>query len=149
MAVFIEINGIKAYTLLDTGSTTLSITHDFARVANLSFHQLENPVTLQLGTVGSRSVINFGVKANLKLGPIYESDIYLDVVNIYRYNVIIGIPFMRKYGLVLDFNKNTLHVDGQEIKTLSVGQEDLIIVKKRARKMSAGLQSSSPGRSNN
>jgi predicted aspartyl protease len=53
MAALVKVNGIEAYALLDTGSTTMSITHDFAHVAKLSMIQLENPVPLQLGTIGS------------------------------------------------------------------------------------------------
>ena len=30
MAALVKVNGLEAYTLLDSGSTTMSITHDFA-----------------------------------------------------------------------------------------------------------------------
>ena len=56
--------------------------HDFAHVAKLNIKQLDNPIALQLGTVGSQSVINFSLTASLKLGPIRDNDAYLDVVNI-------------------------------------------------------------------
>ena len=82
MAALVKVNGLEAYALLDSGSTTMSITNDFARVAKLSVLQLENPVTLQLGTIGSRSMINYGTKAQIELGPIKEDDAYLDIVNI-------------------------------------------------------------------
>jgi hypothetical protein len=132
MAALVRVNGLEAYTLLDSGSTTVSITHDFARVAKLSIMQLDNPVPLQLGTVGSRSMINFGTKARLEVGSVVENDAYLDVVNIDRYDMIIGIPFMRKHGLVLDFAKDVLSHRGQSIPTLTSGQEDLMLAKKRA-----------------
>jgi hypothetical protein len=82
MAALVKVNGLEAYALLDSGSTTVSITHDFARVAKLSVLQLVNPVLLQLGTVGSRSMINFGTKARLEVGSAIEDDAYLDVVNL-------------------------------------------------------------------
>ena len=44
--------------------------------------ELDNPVPLQLGTVGSHSMINFGAKTCLELGPMCEDDAYLDIVNI-------------------------------------------------------------------
>ncbi|KAI0281506.1 hypothetical protein BC826DRAFT_875195, partial [Russula brevipes] len=72
MAVHVKVNGLDAYTLLDTGCTTVSITPDFARVAKLRVMQLENPVKLQLGTVGSRSVINFGAVSRIELGSIND-----------------------------------------------------------------------------
>ena len=103
MAALVKVNGLEAYVLLDSGSTTMSITHDFARVAKLKVTQLENPVPLQLGMIGSRSMINFGTRAHLELSTITENDAYLDVVNIDRYDMIIGTPFMHKHRLVLDF----------------------------------------------
>ena len=132
MAALVKVNGLEAYALLDTGSTTVSITHDFARVAKLQVMQLQNPVLLQLGTVGSRSMINFGAKARLELGPARENDAYMDVVNIDRYDMIVGTPFMRRHGLALDFEKDALTIRGVVIPTLSSGQEDLMLAKKRA-----------------
>ena len=111
----------------------VSITHDFARVAKLRVTQLENPVTLQLGTVGSRSMINFGAIARLELGTIKDDNAYMDVVNIDRYDMIIGIPFMCKHSFVLDFDKDRLLVRGQVLQPLTVGQEDLLMAKRRPR----------------
>lgn len=82
MAALVKVNGLEAYALLDTGSTTISVTHDFARVAKLKVMQLDNPVLLQLGMVGSHSMINFGAWTQLELGPACDDDAYMDVVNI-------------------------------------------------------------------
>jgi hypothetical protein len=130
MAALVKVNELEAYALFDSGSTTVSITHDFARVAKLNVRQLENPVALQLRTVGSRSMINYGAMTDIKLGLIHEKDTYVDVVNINRYDMIIGMPFMRKHGIVLDFSKDTLSVQSQLIQTLSSGQEDLMLAKR-------------------
>ena len=132
MAALVKVNGLEAYTLLDSGSTNVSVTHDFARVANLKVMQLENPVTLQLGTVGSRSIINFGTRTRVELGPVREDNAYMDVVNIDRYDMIIGTPFMRRHGLLLDFGTDTLRQQDTVIPTLTLGQEDLMLTKKRA-----------------
>jgi len=132
MAALVKVNGLEAYALLDTGSTTVLVTHNFAQVAKLKVMQLENPVPLQLRTVGSRSMINFGVRTQLELGPARGDDTYLDVVNIDRYDMIISTPFMRKHGLVLDFEKDALTMRGEVIPTLTAGQEDLMLAKKRA-----------------
>jgi len=53
MAALVKVNGLEAYALLDSGSMTVSIMHNFAHMAKLKVMQLENPVPLQLGTVGS------------------------------------------------------------------------------------------------
>ena len=129
MAALVKINSLEAYALLDSRSTTMSITHDFTRVAKLKVMQLENPVPLQLGTVGSRSMINFGTQAHLELGTIIENDAYLDIVNIDQYNMIISTPFMCKHGLVLDFKQNVLSIQDNIIDTLTTGQEDLMLAK--------------------
>jgi hypothetical protein len=132
MAALVRVNNIEAYALLDSGSTTVSITQDFTQVAKLRVQELANPVPLQLGTVGSCSMINFGAKAHLQVGPINDNDVYLDIINIDRYDMIIGTPFMHKHGLVLDFGMNTLSTWGTLIPTLTEGQEDLVLVKRRA-----------------
>jgi hypothetical protein len=111
------------------GSMTTLVTHDFVQVANLKVVQLENPVTLQLRMVGSHSMINFGARTYLELGPVREDNAYLDIINIDQYNMIISTPFMRKHGLVLDFNTNSLRIWGEIVPTLTTGQEDLMLKK--------------------
>ena len=76
-------------------------------------------------------MINFGARTRIEIGPIKESDVYVDVVNLDRYDMIIGTPFMRKHRLVLDFGKDALIVHGQTVQTLTSGQEDLLLAKKR------------------
>ena len=129
MAALVKVNGLEAYTLIDTGSMTASVTHDFAQVVNLKVVQLENPVTLQLEMVGSHSMINFSARTHLELGPVREDDAYLDIINIDQYDMIIGTPFMRKHGLVLNFNMNSLRIQGEIVPTLTTGQKDLMLKK--------------------
>ena len=128
MAALVKVNGLEAYALLDSGSTTISITNDFARVAKLNILQLENTVTLQLGTIGSWSIINYGTKAQIELGPIKENNAYLDIVNIDWYDMIIGTPFMRKHNFVLNFGHNTFSMCGQVICPMTSGQKDLMLI---------------------
>jgi predicted aspartyl protease len=121
MAALVKVNGLKAYALLDTGSTTVSITHDFTRVAQLHIQQLDNPVTLQLGTVGSHSMINYRATTHIEFGSITEDNAYINVVNIDRYNMIIGTPFMHKHHFILDFDSDTLSAEGHTIPTMTSG----------------------------
>ncbi|KAI0057642.1 hypothetical protein BV25DRAFT_1769138, partial [Artomyces pyxidatus] len=122
LSAYVEVNGLKAYTLFDSGSTTVSITPDFARVSKIPLIQLENPVVLQLGCVGSRSKINFGANVNLKFGPV-DAPTYVDIVNIDRYDMIIGTPFLRKHGVNLDFEHQVVRIRGAPIPVLSEGEE--------------------------
>ena len=112
LAAYVEINGTKAYTLFDLGSTTDAISPDFTRVANLPILELENPVTLQLGCSGSRSKINYGSEVNVKFASI-TSDIYLDVANLDKYDCILGTPFMRRHGMILDFETQEIVIRGK------------------------------------
>ncbi|KZV69393.1 hypothetical protein PENSPDRAFT_545405, partial [Peniophora sp. CONT] len=96
------INGIKAYMLLDTGSTTLSVTPEFARIAELKVFALKEQITLYLGCVGSRSKINFGAYGDLQYDAIETPDEYFDIINVDRYDGIVGITWMRRHGLILD-----------------------------------------------
>ncbi|KAG6870203.1 hypothetical protein C0992_000757, partial [Termitomyces sp. T32_za158] len=66
---------------------------------------------LQLGTVGSRAVVQFGVEVKVKTSgqPTKE---YVDIANFDRYDMIIGTPFMRKNKVLLDFVNNKVIVNG-------------------------------------
>ncbi|KAG6804963.1 hypothetical protein H0H92_001404, partial [Tricholoma furcatifolium] len=60
LATWETFNGMKAWTLWDSGSTTSGLTPAYAHVAKIRVSQLEKPITLQLGTIGSRSIVNYG-----------------------------------------------------------------------------------------
>jgi len=51
--------------------------------------------------------------------------------------MIIGTPFMHKHGLVLDFDKDIVSMQGEVVPTLMSGQEDLMLAKKRASRVCA------------
>ncbi|KZV64353.1 hypothetical protein PENSPDRAFT_553979, partial [Peniophora sp. CONT] len=103
LAQYVEFNGVRAYALFDSGSTTTSVTPDFARVAGMRTFELERPVTLYLGCVGSKSKINFGAFGQMTFGAISADPLAMHVVNTDRYDCVIGADTMRKYGMLLDF----------------------------------------------
>ena len=112
ITMLIDIGGVKAYTMLNSGSTSDSLSPDFTRVAGLKVHTLAKPLNVQLGTVGSRSKINYGTSTRLKVGPVNE-DYYFDVFNIDRYDCILGTPSIRKFGVLLDLANNSIIIDGK------------------------------------
>ncbi|KAF8126104.1 hypothetical protein K438DRAFT_1454354, partial [Mycena galopus ATCC 62051] len=93
-----------------------------ARVVNLTVFPIETAITLQLGTAGSRSMINYGTKARVAYGSI-ASDEYMDIVNLDRFDMIIGTIFMRKHKVALDFESNTIKIGGKIAPTLSAMEE--------------------------
>ncbi|KAJ7217814.1 hypothetical protein GGX14DRAFT_337882, partial [Mycena pura] len=100
------------------GCTTEACSPDFARIAGIMVFPIEADVTLQLGTAGSRAKINHGMRAVIKYDDI-KSDEYFDIVNLDRFDVIIGTKFMRKHRISLDFGENTIRVCGAPAATLT------------------------------
>ncbi|KAF8232395.1 hypothetical protein L208DRAFT_1272511, partial [Tricholoma matsutake] len=115
-----RLHELEAFVLLDSGCTSDSISPEFTMSANLKAHELEEPVPLQLGTVGSHSKINFGLFTNFEIGEIKNTH-YFDVVNIDRYDAILGTVFMRKHGIVLDFECDKVCVKGKHLDTIIEG----------------------------
>src|ERR1700677_1100269 len=81
LAAEIKINGVKALVLFDSGSTTDSITPEFAFVTKAKQIKLEEQVILQLSCVGSRSKISYRTMIPVNLCSITD-DVYFDLVNI-------------------------------------------------------------------
>ncbi|KAF8240538.1 hypothetical protein L208DRAFT_1232345 [Tricholoma matsutake] len=105
-----KLHELEAFVLLDSGCTSDLIFPEFAISVNLKAHELEEPVPLQLGTVGSHWKINFGLFTDFEIGEIKNTH-YFDVVNIDIYDAILGTVFMRKHSIVLDFECDKVHVD--------------------------------------
>jgi hypothetical protein len=99
ISVLLDVGGIKANVLLDTGCTTDAVSPDFARVAGLKPLELTQQVGLSLAVKGSSSKLNYGTWAEVNLGPIRNANTYLDIINIDRYDVILGTPFLWKHGV--------------------------------------------------
>ena len=127
LATYVEINGMEAFTLFDSGSSTDAMSPDFAQVSDTRIHTLDKPVPLQLGTVGSRASINYGVRTPVEFGDKKEDKYYLDVVNIDRYDAILGAPFMRKFGIRLDFESNSIIVGDTTIRALLPEEEATLL----------------------
>ncbi|KAG6894740.1 hypothetical protein C0992_004907 [Termitomyces sp. T32_za158] len=111
LVTYVEVNGHLAWTLWDSGSTTLGITPQFAHVNAIHVHELTEPLMLQLRAVGSRAIVQFGAEVKVKtLGqPTKE---YVDIANFDRYDMIIGTPFMHKNKVALNFVNNKVIVNG-------------------------------------
>ena len=63
---------------------------------------LEKPIALQLAYIGSQSMINYRTHATIKIGHKVVEE-YFDIANVEHYDAILGTPFLRKMGIVLDF----------------------------------------------
>ncbi|KAJ7022537.1 hypothetical protein C8F04DRAFT_971447, partial [Mycena alexandri] len=116
--------------LFDSGSNTDSITPEYAHATSLPRIKLEEQITLQLGCVGSRSKISYGTRAPIDFGGL-KGHLYLDQVNLDRYDGIIGTPMMNRHGLVLDFGKREVRFpNGHVIKALSALEEASVLTQR-------------------
>lgn len=79
---------------------------------------------LQLGTIGSRSTVNYGTESWVK-APGIDTTAYLDVANFDRYDMIIGTPFMRQNKVWLDFESNRVIINGMATPATLVDVRDI------------------------
>ena len=63
---------------------------------------LEKPIALQLACISSCSMINYGTHMTIKIGRKVVKE-YFDIANVEHYNALLGTPFLRKMGIILDF----------------------------------------------
>jgi hypothetical protein len=124
MTALVLINGAPAWTMFDTGSTADCIAPEFARVNKCKTFDLESPVPLQLGTKGSKSTITYGTNVEISPSDSLRTVEYMDIINIDRYDAILGTPFMSKHGVVLNLRERTISfAEGSKIKALSSEEE--------------------------
>ncbi|KAH8113699.1 hypothetical protein DFH11DRAFT_1460563, partial [Phellopilus nigrolimitatus] len=110
ITAFVNINGVKAYTLFDSGSNTDAISPEFAHLAKVQHFNLEQPMALQLGVKGSRARINYGVRSTLSIGSQTFPNCYLDVANIDKYDLILGTPFMAENEVQLNIRERDIRI---------------------------------------
>ena len=114
LAGYWEINGVKAHCLLDSGSEGVLLSPEFTQATGIKMFALEKPIALQLACIGSRSIINYGTHATIKIGHKVVEE-YFDIANVEHYNAILGTPFLRKMGIALDFRSSGMARIGNEV----------------------------------
>ena len=102
LAGYWEIDGVKAHCLLDSGSEGELLSLEFMWATGIKTFALEQPIALQSACIGSQSMVNYGTHATIKIGHKVVKE-YFDIANVEHYDTILGIPFLRKMGIVLDF----------------------------------------------
>ena len=114
LAGYWEINGVKAHCLLDSRSEGVLLSLEFMQAMGIKTFALEKPIALQLACISSRSIINYGTHTAIKLGHKVVEE-YFDIMNIEHYDAILGTPFLRKMGIVLDFRSPGMAQIGNEV----------------------------------
>jgi len=88
----------------------------------MKIHSLDEPMGIQLWCKGSKSKIIFGTSGPVRYSSIVGTH-YFDVVNIDRFDAIIGMGFMCKLGIMLEPEHDSILVSGVPTPTLSEGEE--------------------------
>ncbi|KAG6858806.1 hypothetical protein C0995_013797 [Termitomyces sp. Mi166 len=120
LVIYVEVNGHPVWTLWDSGSTTTGITPQFAHVNAICVHELSEHLMLQLSTVGSCAMVQFGTEVEIRASG-HPTKEYVDIANFNRYDMIIGMPYMYKNNVVLDFVKNKVVINGTPLKAKRIG----------------------------
>ena len=60
-------------------------------------------------------MINYGTRATIKIGCKVVEE-YFNIANVEHYNAILGTPFLRKMGIVLDFRSPGMAQIGNEVR---------------------------------
>jgi len=115
----IEINGTNAFFLFDSGAETDTLLPDFVWVCQIPLLELSNPLILQMGTKGSQSCIYYGTNVDLNvLG--HTTSHYFNIINVKKYDAILGAPWLNTFRALLDFGKHEVHVNGGRLTTFDV-----------------------------
>ena len=101
-SIYMNVGGALAHCLIDCGSEGVMVAADYARALRLPLKRLVKPVTLQLACQGSKSMINHGITTSVEIDG-KTIDEYFDVANVDYYDVILGVPFLRRHKVKLDF----------------------------------------------
>ena len=119
----ILINGHKAKTLFDSGSTADLISASFVDAHKIPHFKLEQPSPLQLAISGSRGKINRACHVKVSHGSCKEQQRYFDILNLDRYDVILGTSYQKDFGVMLDIATKQIvykKVPQQKIPSMSI-----------------------------
>src|SRR5712692_1287580 len=97
LATEVEIDGVKAFTLFDSGSTTDSITPEFSYVSKVKQFTLEEQVVLQLRCASSWLKISYGTEVPVNFGG-FTGPTYFNIVNLDKYDCILSTIHAYAWG---------------------------------------------------
>ncbi len=122
LTALVKVNGIEAYTCWDSGSELDAISPDFTRATGVEPAAKESALRIRLGTKGSSATTSYEVSPTLDFGNTkFTHD--LDVVNLDRWDLLLGSPFCNKHGVVLNYNDRTIRFGDTVINALSREEE--------------------------
>jgi hypothetical protein len=122
LTALVKVNGIEAYTCWDSGSELDAISPDFTRATGVEPTAKQAALRIRLGTKGSSATTSYEVSPTLDFGNTkFTHD--LDVVNLDRWDLLLGSPFCNKHGVVLNYDDRTIRFGSTVIRALSREEE--------------------------
>jgi len=103
LPALIKVNSVEAYTCWDSGSELDAISPDFTRATGIKPTAKELALRIRLGTKGSSASTSYGVTPTLDFGNT-KLEHPLDMVNLDRWDLLLGSPFCNQHSVVLDYN---------------------------------------------
>ena len=117
LTTIVKINGVDAYTCWDTGSQLDCVSPDFIRASSIPPQSRATPLKIHLGTKGSSSATSYEVSPLLEVGNLRATH-RLDVVNLHKWDLVLGSVFCNKHKVVLDYGTRQIHFGDTVIPAL-------------------------------
>jgi hypothetical protein len=108
MSGTLEVNGVKAKVLIDSGSSNDFIGTHFATINRLSVKNREAPLPIQQEIKGSKPKTNAVTKKNVKFGE-WNKELEAHIAGSAGYDVLIGVPTLTDGGAVIDVKGRKVH----------------------------------------
>jgi hypothetical protein len=121
----IDVNGTLAYTCWDTGAELDCISPDFIRAIGVETVPKKVVLKIRLGAKGSTTLSNYDANAKLNFGN-RQIERLIDVVNISRWDLILGSPFCNENKVILDYGTRTVRFGDTVIPALPLEEEEAL-----------------------
>jgi hypothetical protein len=100
-----QVNGVGATVLIDSGAEVDLDSPDFLEnCSGPEIYCLKEPLGLGMAVEGSAASINYGAYLQIGVGS-FSTRHYFDVQQCQKVDIILGIPFMSKYDMSVNFGR--------------------------------------------
>ena len=104
----LTVNGKPANALLDTGTTGANLASAaWAEANNIPTTKLDEQITIKMAAKGSKTMANREAMINVDIGNNHIITTHCLLAPIGKYDLILGIPFLKKAKAILDIANGT------------------------------------------
>jgi hypothetical protein len=135
----LKVNGVDTLICFNSGSDLDTISPDFAQAVGIKPTAKDASIKVCLAMKGSTSTASYEVEVNIDLGEA-TLEHPLEVLNLDRWDVILGSYLCDHYNIHIDYEKKVIHIGDITIKTLLKDEEASMSRNHRAQKSSMELK---------